>query len=113
MNHDPLKNHAMHHAPLSEMVEHAQVWACRQLLPSWAVVLRPSLGFISEALLLIYTCQLLPQHLGDVTFPIFNLINPPASQGGEASLDVRYKDGDTGFSGFSTIPDVGFRKAGR
>lgn len=86
----------MHHALLSEMVEHAQAWACRQLLPSWAVVLRPLLGCISEALLLIYTRQLLPKHLGDVTFPIFNLINPPASQGGEASLDVRYSDGDTG-----------------
>lgn len=44
-----------------------------------------------EALLLIYMHQLLPQHQGDVTIPIFNLINPPTSQGGEANSDAKYK----------------------
>lgn len=50
----------------------------------------------AEALLLIYMHQLSPQHQGDVTIPISNLINPPTSQGGEANSDVKYKDGDTG-----------------
>lgn len=49
-----------------------------------------------EALLPIHTHQLLPQHQGDVTIPILNLINPPTSQGGEANSDAKYKDGDTG-----------------